>query len=125
MQALFKWEPPSWIDKEAWDAFVEMRKAKGKRAPFTDKARDRIIIELDRLRSQGNNPDEVLWQSVVNGWSGVFALKVDYQAAKQATVQREQQREQEKRVIAEEERTAMPAEVKAKLAGLIQNLRRH
>lgn len=68
-------ENPSWIDAETWDAFVEMRKAKGKRAPFTARAAKMILHELDRLRSQGHNPDEVLRVSVMNGWSGVFALK--------------------------------------------------
>ncbi len=68
-------ESPSWIDKEVWEAFVEMRRAKGKRAPFTDRAAKMLIGELDRLRGQGHNPDEVLKQSVINGWSGVFPLK--------------------------------------------------
>ncbi len=68
-------ESPSWIDKEVWDAFVEMRQAKGKRAPFTERAAKMLINELDRLRGQGHKPDEVLKQSVINGWSGVFPLK--------------------------------------------------
>lgn len=63
------------IDSEAWAAFVEMRKAKGKRAPFTEAAAKRIRFELGRLNAQGYPPGEVLWQSVVNGWSGVFPLK--------------------------------------------------
>lgn len=65
---------PGWIDREAWDAFTEMRKAKGKRAPFTVAAAKRVLYELDRLRPN-HNPTEVLWQSVINGWSGVFPLK--------------------------------------------------
>lgn len=69
-------EAPSWIDAEVWLAFVEMRKAKGKRAPFTDRAAKMIVNELDRLRGVGHNPDEVLKQSVMNGWSGVFPLKL-------------------------------------------------
>lgn len=69
------WTPPSWIDAEAWAAFVEMRKAKGKRAPFTDAARDRIVIKLQALKAQGHDTAEVLWLSVENGWSGVFPLK--------------------------------------------------
>lgn len=72
---LFPWEPPSWIDAKAWGAFVKMRKAKGSRAPFTEEARDRAVIVLDRLRSQGHPPAEVLWQSVLNGWSGLFGIK--------------------------------------------------
>lgn len=66
---------PPWIDPEAWAGFVEMRKAKGKRYPFTERAAKLIIKELDRLRSMGHPPNEVLNQSTMNGWSGVFPLK--------------------------------------------------
>jgi hypothetical protein len=66
---------PPCIDPDAWAAFVEMRKAKGKRAPFTLAAAKRIVYELDRLKSQGHPPAEVLWQSTMNGWSGVFPLR--------------------------------------------------
>lgn len=60
---------------EAWIAFVDMRKAKGKRAPFTEFARTRILFELRRLQADGHDIDEVLWTSVTNGWSGVFPIK--------------------------------------------------
>lgn len=53
-----------------------MRKAKGKRAPFTEAARDGIVSALDKLRASGHDVGEVLQASVVNGWSGVFAPKV-------------------------------------------------
>lgn len=64
---------PVWLDKEAWSAFVEMRKKKGQRAPLTDLAAKRIIFELDRMRAQGQDTAAVLWRSVTNGWSGVWA----------------------------------------------------
>ena len=60
---------------EAWAAFVDMRKAKGKRAPFTDLARKRILFELRRMQADGQDIDEVLWTSVTNGWSGVFPIR--------------------------------------------------
>lgn len=66
---------PDWIDLEAWAAYTEMRKAKGKRAPFTERAASAIILKLNRLRQQGNPPNEVLWESVMNGWSGVFPIR--------------------------------------------------
>lgn len=62
-------------ETEAWVAFVDMRKAKGKRAPFTDYAKTRILFELRRLAADGHDIEEVLWTSVTNGWSGVFAPK--------------------------------------------------
>lgn len=66
---------PGWLDPEAWAAFCDMRKAKGRRAPFTVAAAKRVLFELDRMRQRGQNPTEVLWQSVINGWSGVFDVK--------------------------------------------------
>jgi len=69
---LFAWEPPDWLKSPAWDAFVKVRKEKGKRAPFTDEARDRIVLKLDQARQTGIDVHEVLWLSVENGWSGVF-----------------------------------------------------
>jgi len=62
-------------DTEAWAAFVDMRKAKGKRAPFTDLARKRILFELRRMQADGQDADEILWTSVTNGWSGVFPIR--------------------------------------------------
>lgn len=58
---------------EAWIAFCDMRKAKGKRAPFTDLARKRILFELQKFQAAGQDVDAILWKSVTNGWSGVFA----------------------------------------------------
>jgi hypothetical protein len=114
--------PPSWVDKEAWDAFVEMRKAKGKRAPFTEAAAKRIVLTLDRLRSQGHPPEEVLWQSTMAGWSGVFPLKTDYAAVKQQTIQREQELQREKEEIT---RQPIPESVRAKIASLTGKMRAH
>lgn len=67
--------PPAWISPETWAAYDEMRREKGKRAPFTDKARDMIVRKLDRLRAEGQDPNAVLEESVMNGWTGVFPLK--------------------------------------------------
>ena len=62
-----------WITAlESWKAFEEMRRAKGKRAPFTDRARGRIIMDLKRLHDDGQDVDKCLWTSVKNGWSAVY-----------------------------------------------------
>ena len=66
---------PDWLPIEPWDAFVAMRKAKGRRAPFTDEARAGIIRELGKLHEAGHDVSVVLNASVVNGWSGVFPPK--------------------------------------------------
>lgn len=64
---------PGWLPREEWDGFVEMRK-KGK-TPLTERAFNLAISELDKLRSQGQDPATVLNQSVMNGWKGLFPVK--------------------------------------------------
>lgn len=64
---------PDWVPQDDWVDFVAMRKAKGKRAPFTAAAEQGIVRQLERLRTDGHDPGEVLRQSTMNGWSGVFA----------------------------------------------------
>lgn len=66
---------PDWLDREAWQAFKEMRKAKGKRAPFTDAAEKRMLWKLDMARVTGQDTAAMLWQSVVAGWSDVYPVK--------------------------------------------------
>ena len=67
---------PDWIPVEPWEAFIAMRKAKGKRAPFTDAARDGVVAELAKLMSAGHAPGPVLTASVVNGGSLSGAAKI-------------------------------------------------
>lgn len=66
---------PEWLDTEAWFAYVEMRRAMGKRAPFTALAEKRTLHDLEKLEAQGHPNGEVLWQSVTAGYRGVFPLK--------------------------------------------------
>lgn len=71
MSELFPWEPPAFIPRDAWDAFVEMRKAKGSRAPWTKGARDRAVHLLKQMDDLGDPVGDVLWKCVEHGWSGV------------------------------------------------------
>lgn len=64
---------PDWIDKDTWEAFLEMRKKK--RAVPTEKAKELLIKELEKLRGEGQNPNEVLNQSIMRNYTGVFPLK--------------------------------------------------
>ena len=64
---------PAWVPAEAWEGFVEMRGVS--RAPFSAVAAQWILLKLDRLRNEGEDPGKVLDQSVMNGWRGVFAVK--------------------------------------------------
>jgi len=64
---------PEWIDKETWDDFLEMRSKM--KPPPTEKALDLIIKELEKLKTAGDDPNEVLKKSIMSGWRGVFPLK--------------------------------------------------
>lgn len=63
---------PDWVDKDAWDGFEEMRKKK--RAPMTNRAREGIIHDLEKLCPVGDNGAAILDQSTKKCWSGVFPL---------------------------------------------------
>ena len=64
---------PEWIDKKTWESFLEMRK--GKRAIPTEKAKELLVKELEKLKAQGNDPNEVLNQSIMRNYTGLFPLK--------------------------------------------------
>ena len=66
---------PSYLDREVWDAFTEMRRAKGKSKPYTTYAAKLVLYELHSLRGRGYDPNECLRQSIKYGWSDVFPPK--------------------------------------------------
>lgn len=68
-------ELPEWIDVEVWQAFLEMRK--GIRASPTEYAKKLLVKDLDKLKQNGEDPNEVLNQSISRNWRGVFAVKKD------------------------------------------------
>lgn len=65
-------DPPSWLDRGAWDGFVAMRKRI--RFPLTPRAAELIFRELETL---ADDPNKVLDQSTRNGWRDVYALKTN------------------------------------------------
>lgn len=69
---------PDWVPAEAWDAYVEMRRAKG--AGMTAKAELLTLSKLDTLRRAGHDPAEVLNQSTMSNWTGIFPPKEDRHA---------------------------------------------
>ena len=64
---------PKWIDEKTWEAFLEMRKRK--RAIPTERAKELLVKELEKLRAEGHDPTEVLNQSIMRNYTGVFPLK--------------------------------------------------
>ena len=64
---------PDWVPADPWNRYAEMRRAK--RKPLTDNSARLAIEQLERLASDGHPPGEVLDQSTLNDWTGLFELK--------------------------------------------------
>jgi DNA-binding transcriptional ArsR family regulator len=64
---------PDWLDLQAWAGFEEMRRKVKK--PLTDRARELAIAELLKLEAQGHKHADVLNQSTLNSWQGLFPIK--------------------------------------------------
>ena len=64
---------PEWIEKELWEDYLIMRKQI--RKPPTDRAIVELLKDLEKFKAAGDNPNEVLKQSIKNSWAGVFPLK--------------------------------------------------
>jgi hypothetical protein len=66
---------PEWIPADAWAGYVEMR-VSIKKPLKTERAINLAINTLERLQADGNDPGAVLDQSTMNGWQGLFAVRV-------------------------------------------------
>lgn len=62
--------PADWIPADAWESYVEHRKAK--RAKLTGRAVELIVKELEAYRGRGVDPRTVLEFAVKNGHTGLF-----------------------------------------------------
>jgi hypothetical protein len=85
------YELPVWIPREAWEAFVQMRKKIG--YPLTDYAVKLAVRNLDKLRGQGESLEDVLNQSILNCWRGLFPVKGNgYESNRPSFVQERERR---------------------------------
>jgi len=63
---------PDWLPMEDWNAFLEMRQSiKSKPTP---KAMKMLITKLDKLRNEGHDVSEVLQNSIMNNYKGLFEV---------------------------------------------------
>ena len=72
-------EYPSWLDVELWEEYklhrVQMRKK------LTDVAEKRAIKKLATLCKESNcTQEDIIEQTLENGWLGLFHLKVQHNA---------------------------------------------
>jgi uncharacterized protein YdaU (DUF1376 family) len=67
---------PDWIPEVAWSDFVAMRKQM--RKPMGEAAIKLAVKALEKLRGEGNEPQAVIEQSIMRGWTGLFPLRGDF-----------------------------------------------
>lgn len=78
------WVLPDWVPADSWQAFLEVRAKL--RTPNTDSALSLLLRKLDKLRAEGFDAAEVLDQSTMRGWSGVFPVKAEQRKARLSVV---------------------------------------
>ena len=61
---------PPWLPPGIWKTYCEHRGRK-----FTAAAKRLVIEKLDHWRQAGHDPTEILSNSIMNGWNGIFAPK--------------------------------------------------
>jgi hypothetical protein len=64
---------PEWLPLDAWNGYAEMRRKIKK--PMTDYAAGLRIKDLEGFMSEGQDPEAVLNQSIVNSWTDLYPLK--------------------------------------------------
>jgi uncharacterized protein YdaU (DUF1376 family) len=74
------WVLPSWIDATTWGHFEEMRLKIKK--PMTDRARELVVMELEKFRDAGHDVKAILEKSTRNNWQDVYAPKDGVNGAK-------------------------------------------
>jgi hypothetical protein len=62
---------PEYINRDAWDGFVEMRKKQ--HWPITGRALKSLLSDLRKIRDQGYDPNAALDQSTARCYRGIFA----------------------------------------------------
>lgn len=68
-----KFRPPAWIDGEAWEGYLEVRRHK--RAVMTERALSGVVRRLEQFRAGGHDPNAILETSVRSSWADVYEPK--------------------------------------------------
>lgn len=64
---------PEWLPLPEWEGFLAMRK-KIKKVP-TDRAIELLIMKLEKLRADGEDVGQVLDQSTMGNYQGLFPVR--------------------------------------------------
>jgi hypothetical protein len=61
---------PSWVDPEAFSAWVEMRRKK--KVPWSDRCFRRALKRLQEIKDAGHCPNKALECSEYHGWTDIY-----------------------------------------------------
>lgn len=61
---------PQWLVKKDWEDYLEMRATM--KPKMTERAKELAIGKLDKFRKAGHDPAEILQNSTMGGWKGLF-----------------------------------------------------
>jgi len=64
---------PDWVPLDLWKDFKQLRLKLKK--PLTVRAEKLNLKELEKLKTLGNDPTEVIEQTIMKGWQGFFPLR--------------------------------------------------
>ena len=88
---------PTNISPESWEAFIEVRRRKGQRAPLTDYAVKLIAKKLIDAERAGFDPQFMMDEAIERGWTSVFVTASTPKISRQA--------EQTKRLLDSQKQT--------------------
>jgi hypothetical protein len=68
-----KTNPPECISLKVWQDFIDHRSSLKK--PMTEKAKSLMISRLMEMHEKGHDVNDILENSIINGWQGIFEPK--------------------------------------------------
>ncbi len=63
---------PTCVTLESWEAFIELRRRKGQRAPLTEYAAKMVIRRLLDADLQGYDAQHMIDEAIEKGWTTVY-----------------------------------------------------
>jgi hypothetical protein len=64
---------PGWITSDSWEAFLAMRKKLKK--PMSERAKKTLLTKLEKLKTEGHDPNVLLDEAEFRGWLTVYPPK--------------------------------------------------
>lgn len=65
---------PDWIKEKTWSEFLQHRKSI--KSPMSDLAQRKAFNILEKFKDEGQDVDQIINNSIVNGWKGLFPIKL-------------------------------------------------